>query len=1178
MKIKYPALLIAMTSTPLFATDIFINEFHYDNSGTDTGEFIEVVAPETTDLSAYSLVLYNGSNGSSYDTTSLGMVASLGNGYGAYSVSYPSNGIQNGAPDGIALVDGEGTVVQFISYEGIFTAADGPAAGMESVDIGVAQDSSAAVGSSLQLSGEGKIYEDFTWQLTDSNTQDATNTDQTFVTESVPFINELHYDNAGSDENEFVEIAARAGTDLGGYSLEFYNGNGGSVYGTLTLSGVISAQQGGMGTLAFAFAGIQNGSPDGVALISPEGDVIQFLSYEGQFTASSGTAAGMDSTDILVAEESSSPVGYSLQLGGQGSTYAEFAWQTSNEATADAVNLNQIFGNGNPGDGGGDGGDTGDVSGVNGLFINEFHYDNEGSDIDEMIEIAGPAGTDLSNVSVVLYNGNGNGPYQILSLSGTVPDQQNGFGTVVIYHAGIQNGAPDGIALVAGDEVLEFISYEGTMTAESGPAAGMTSEDVLVSETGGTPVGFSLQRTGEGNKKCSFSWQEPAVASAGQVNSGQTFSVTDDADCSGDGDGGDTPGELGQCGAPATLISTIQGNGLTTPMPDAMVVVEAVVSVRAPGLSGFYMQEEDAQHDGNAATSEGVFVYAPALLESVAEGDVVRLAATAREFYDKTQLTSVTDHAMCGTASISPTAISLPQGASPGFEALEGMLVTSEQEWVISSNYNYNRFAELVVSGERLYNPTQIHLPGSEAAIAQANANRLNQILVDDLVNGSNAEFYLPAGEFGPLNPVRAGQTITNVTGVVDQDFGAYRIRVSQRPGLIDTNPREDNPVIAEGNLKVASFNVLNLFNGNGAGAGFPTSRGADSVSEYQRQLTKIVNAIVRIDADIVGLMEIENDGFGADSAIAQLVDALNAEYGETTYQFVDLGGPVGTDQITVGIIYKPATVEPVDAAKVLTASNSPVDGNGALFDTSRNRPSVAQLFAHGDSGQQFVVDVNHFKSKGSSCGAGDDDNATGQGSCNLTRTRAAQGVSQWLASEYPETPVLLLGDLNSYAMEDPIQVLADAGYADTARMVIGEKAYSYTFRGEAGTLDYLMADSTAQAWLVDATEWHINTDESLAFDYNEENKPTDWLNQLVYRASDHDPVIATFSLPSSVILGDFDRDGDVDIADMRGLLRAILLRQDIDPAFDLNNDGRINFKDVWAMRKLCTDRSCYRR
>ncbi|MCW8109388.1 ExeM/NucH family extracellular endonuclease [Alteromonas ponticola] len=1174
MNIKYPALLLAITSTSTFATNIFINEFHYDNNGTDTGEFIEVVAPENTDLSDYSLVLYNGSNGLSYNTTALGAVASLGNGYGAYSVSYPSNGIQNGSPDGIALIDGGGAVVQFISYEGTFTANDGPAAGWVSENIGVAQESSAAVGSSLQLGGEGQFYSDFVWQVTDSNTQDATNTNQTFVTDAAPFINEIHYDNAGADENEFVEIAARAGTDLSGYSLEFYNGNGGSIYGTLNLSGVVADQQGGMGTIAYAYAGIQNGSPDGVALISPDGEVLQFLSYEGQFTATNGSAEGIQSTDILVSEEYNSPVGYSLQLGGQGANYAEFAWQTSNEATADAVNLNQVFGNGNDG---GDGGDGGDGTGHSALFINEFHYDNDGSDVDEMVEIAGPAGTDLTNVSVVLYNGNGNAPYQTISLSGTIPDLQNGFGTVVVYHAGIQNGAPDGIALVAGDEVIEFISYEGTMTAESGPAAGMTSEDVIVSETGSTPVGFSLQRTGEGNKRCSFSWQEPALATAGQINGGQSFTLSDSATCGGDDSGGDNSGELGQCGAPATLISAIQGSGLVTPMPNAAIIAEAVVTVRTPGMSGFFVQEESNHEDTNPATSEGIFVYAPALVNSVSEGEVIRLAATAKEFYDKTQLTDVTAHVMCGTASVTPAVVSLPMESASSFEAYEGMLVTSDQEWVISSNYNYNRFAELVASTERLYNPTQLHQPGSEEAIAQANANKLNQILVDDLANGSNAEHYLPAGGFGPHNPVRSGQTIVGVTGVVDHDFGAYRIRVAQAPDLIDTNPREANPVVAEGNLKVASFNVLNLFNGDGAGTGFPTSRGADSPSEYQRQLSKIVNAIVRIDADIVGLMEIENDGFGPDSAIAQLVDALNTEYGESTYAYIDLGGPVGTDEITVGIIYKPATVVPAEAAKILTETNSPADENGVLFDTSRNRPSVAQLFSHPQSRQQFVVDVNHFKSKGSRCGAGDDDTSTGQGNCNLTRLRAAQGVSQWLANEYPQTPVMLMGDLNSYAMEDPIRSLADAGYVDAAGVMIGDKAYSYTFRGEAGTLDYLMVQGSANDWLVDATEWHINTDESVAFDYNEEYKPADWLNTLVYRASDHDPVIASFSLPRLYMPGDIDRDDDVDVDDMVRLILAIVLRRELTEDYDVNKDGEVNFKDVKALRSLCTLKGCRR-
>ncbi|MCL4528743.1 MAG: PxKF domain-containing protein [Chloroflexi bacterium] len=163
------------------STGVFINEIHYDNTGTDTGEAIEIAGPAGTDLTGWSLILYNGSGGASYNTKTLsGSIPDLGGGFGVVVVSYPSNGIQNGSPDGMALVNASSTVIQFLSYEGTFTAVGGPANGMTSIDIGVSESGSGAVGNSLQLTGTGAAYEDFTWSVEAPNTFGAFNTGQVF--------------------------------------------------------------------------------------------------------------------------------------------------------------------------------------------------------------------------------------------------------------------------------------------------------------------------------------------------------------------------------------------------------------------------------------------------------------------------------------------------------------------------------------------------------------------------------------------------------------------------------------------------------------------------------------------------------------------------------------------------------------------------------------------------------------------------------------------------------------------------------------------------------------------------------------------------------------------------------------------------------------------------------------
>ena len=337
-------LLLAFWSVQASAQQVFINEIHYDNAGTDTGEAIEIAGPAGTDLTGWSIVLYNGANGASYDTKNLsGTIPNSGTGFGFVTQTYPSNGIQNGAPDGVALIN-NGTVVQFLSYEGTFTAVGGPANGLTSVSIGVGEIGSEAVGLSLQLSGTGKEYADFTWQTATANTFGSVNTGQTLVGDPVLFVNEFHYDNAGTDVNEGIEIAGTAGLDLSGYKLVLYNGSNGAVYETVNLTGTLTNQDNGFGTKFFAISGLQNGAPDGFALVNPADEVLQFLSYEGTFTAVGGLANGLLSVDVGVSQSSTALVGTSLQLQGTGTAYEDFTWSTTITSTYNQINTGQSFG------------------------------------------------------------------------------------------------------------------------------------------------------------------------------------------------------------------------------------------------------------------------------------------------------------------------------------------------------------------------------------------------------------------------------------------------------------------------------------------------------------------------------------------------------------------------------------------------------------------------------------------------------------------------------------------------------------------------------------------------------------------------------------------------------------------------------------------------------------------
>ncbi|MEM6784623.1 MAG: endonuclease [Bacteroidota bacterium] len=334
---------------------VWVNEVHYDNTGADTGEGIEIAGPAGTDLAGYDLALYNGNGGGAYQTVALsGTIEDQQGGYG--TAWFAITGLQNGSPDGFALVTPAGAVTQFLSYEGTLTATSGPASGMTSTDIGVQETSSTPLGYSLQLGGSGDLAQttadDFAWEAPQAATPGAPNANQTLGDGTAPapavvlWINELHYDNAGADRNEGVEVAGTAGADLAGYTLVAYNGNGGRLYQTRSLSGTLDAEGGGLGAAWFAMSGLQNGSPDGVALVDPDGAVLQFLSYEGAFTAADGPAAGLESTDVGVQETGSTQRNRSLQLVGTGSSYADFTWTAGQRHTRGSENRGQTFGQG----------------------------------------------------------------------------------------------------------------------------------------------------------------------------------------------------------------------------------------------------------------------------------------------------------------------------------------------------------------------------------------------------------------------------------------------------------------------------------------------------------------------------------------------------------------------------------------------------------------------------------------------------------------------------------------------------------------------------------------------------------------------------------------------------------------------------------------------------------------
>lgn len=578
------------------------------------------------------------------------------------------------------------------------------------------------------------------------------------------------------------------------------------------------------------------------------------------------------------------------------------------------------------------------------------------------------------------------------------------------------------------------------------------------------------------------------------------------------------------CGEPATAISAIQGSGLASPLLGQVVQIEAVVTDVMPGLQGYTVQAVGAEQDSDPATSEGLFVYLANSNPGVTVGQRVRLQGTVAEHFTQTQLSSITATLDCGSSALpQPIEMTLPVLNLSELEAVEGMLVRFSQPLTVNDTYGLGRYGELTLSNGRRYTPTQVVAPGA-AARALEDAHVLNKIVLDDARTVQNpAAVPYPAGGLSAANTVRSGDTVINLTGTVHYSFNEYRIMPTGSVNFVQSNTRTAAPELSgDGNLKVASFNVLNYFNGNGTGGGFPTARGAHSALEFERQRAKILAAMVAMDVSVIGLMEIENDGYGDSSAIADLVRGLRTASGNSNWQFVSAARPLGTDEITVGLVYRADLVQPVGGLLILDSSNSAKDGRGvALFDDSKNRPMLAQRFTLVENNAEFAVMVNHLKSKGSSCGAADPDTGDGQGNCNLARTRAAEAIGIFAAEHFADLPAVVMGDLNAYAKEDPITTLSQAGYLNVFEALGKVPSHGYVFSGLSGSLDHALLNDMSLQYLVDATEWHINADEPIALDYNLEYKSAqqqlDYYAPDAYRSSDHDPVIVSFNLAGAL-------------------------------------------------------------
>ena len=606
-------------------------------------------------------------------------------------------------------------------------------------------------------------------------------------------------------------------------------------------------------------------------------------------------------------------------------------------------------------------------------------------------------------------------------------------------------------------------------------------------------------------------------------------------------------------------------NHWPSPLKGQWVVTEGVVTLdKSSEYQGFWLQQAAKYSDKKTSNktakkiskirdkakdaSSGIFVYHKNA--KVKRGQKIRLLAQIDEYQGLTELKRVKALKICAHDVKIPPAheLSLPVSSLADLEALEGMRVRLNQNLKISdlygAGYGLGNYGQFAISSRLHIQPTEIHradalrsalslkrgpLKGEQLTEAQHSNKTLDYLLVDDgLSQRSPALIPFPNQlGFSAHNPLRIGDSIGPLTALL-HSYGQHYILIPESLSDISirmhTRPKHPK-VSSDANVIFSSMNVENYFNGNPRSfkkrdVGFPTSRGAKTYQQFLMQTDKLVAALATINADVIALMELENDGYGKHSAISTLTQALNQRFPlAQQYRYIRPNREqLGRGAISVGLLYRHHAIEPIGAVRILDSVSSvkalPLDKNiqqdlKALFNDGYHRPSVLQSFKIKRSGspQQFSVVVNHFKSKGRPCREEKKDPL--QGNCNLQRLQAASALIKFIDNAVPDnSPVLVLGDLNSYSQEDPLLLLAKEGFhnlnfVDKSHEGRAPQFFSYSYQGYLGNLDHALANKAMLPFIRSIDSWQINSVEDSLLKYDSRYAVPD-----AYRSSDHDPLV----------------------------------------------------------------------
>lgn len=594
--------------------------------------------------------------------------------------------------------------------------------------------------------------------------------------------------------------------------------------------------------------------------------------------------------------------------------------------------------------------------------------------------------------------------------------------------------------------------------------------------------------------------------------------------------------------------------------------------------SGLYIQ--DPKGDNNPATSDGLFVSFDSKALSTLPlqvGQTITATGKIKESYHWTQLAaqdiSISNEVIKTLPATPVTSLATDTNFSDTLERFEGMLVTiaSDNNLIVSRNFGYDRNVRrnnlALAAGSINFQPNQQYAPSSKSSKQQAIDIKNNELIIESLDKAPAGKIpwfpsFAQSANGVDYNYIRIGDSVTNLTGVVgysDNNFRLFVQSTATNENFKHNNPRTVAPTLKDGDIKVATFNVLNYFNSPFGGDKNPLgqNRGAKTNDEFSMQRAKIVKAILALDADIIGLMEIENNGTQANSALNDLLSHINKELPiDQQYSFATNSEKYnGTGAITSQVIYRSEEMS-LASYQVITMPQQDAPTIGKENGKNFMRNAVTPTFKLKDSGELLTVSVNHFKSKGSTCwedvALQNSKDVDHQGSCEHFRVSGAYHLGQ--ALEKIEGHKLIIGDLNSYALEDPLAVLTNRqhlpdsyelraardtfiggdsekgkslhgengavinksfGYINTIRELHPE-AFGYSFSNVVGTLDYILASPSLADHIVDASEWNINSPESTLFEYGTRYTGDMKKYADVYRSSDHDPVIISldFSKP----------------------------------------------------------------